>query len=109
MAIQPIDLQTLFAQMEKVGKTQAMQKDGVQIQQALQQEQSQMKALEHVRSVNEAQEIGEETGKIKDGRGGQQYQGQEGREDTEAEGEDKKNESGLLRDPSLGSNIDISG
>ena len=36
MAIQPIDLQTLFTQVDKVGKAQSAQREGLAVQQAIQ-------------------------------------------------------------------------
>jgi hypothetical protein len=110
MAIQPIDLQTLFTQVEKVGKSQAFQKEGLQIQEALQQVQSQKKAEEQVQSVNETQDSGDGAEKIKDGNSRQQAAGQDG---EESDGEEEKPEEtarqNLIRDPTLGRNIDISG
>jgi hypothetical protein len=112
MAIQPIDLQALFTQVDKVGKNQTVQREGQQIQAAIQQVQTQKKIEENVQSVNEAQEMGEEAEKIKDenGRGSHTNQGgakgkPEG--EDEASTEDKKTE--MIRDPALGRNIDISG
>jgi hypothetical protein len=108
MAIQPIDLQTLFTQVEKVGKTQVAQKEGLQIQEALQQVQNQKKAEEQVQSVNEAQDSGDGAEKIKDGNSRQQAAGQNGEETAEEE-EKREEEQNLIRDPTLGRNIDISG
>jgi hypothetical protein len=111
MAIQPIDLQALFTQVEKVGKLQANQREGLQIQQALQQAESQKKAEERIQSVNQAQDMGSEAEKIKDGgEQGQYYKPGEGRDESPEEEEDeKKDDPGLIRDPALGRNIDISG
>jgi len=110
MAIQPIDLQALFTQLDKVGKNQAVIRDGQQIQDSLQQLASQRKLEENVRSVSEAQNMGEEAGKIKDEGKGREHQGgtkerQGDREEVSAE-EEKRD---LIRDPALGRNIDISG
>jgi hypothetical protein len=113
MAIQPIDLQTLFSQMDKVGKNQASQREGLQIQQALQQVESQRKAEEQVQSVNEAQDMGEEAEKIKDNEGRRQSREEAGKEIPEKESpepeEDQQEDPGLIKDPSLGRNVDISG
>jgi hypothetical protein len=65
MAIQPIDLQTLFTQLEKVGKSQASQKEGLAAQQAIQQVEGQKKIEERIQSVNEAEDA-KEDGKIND-------------------------------------------
>lgn len=115
MAIQPIDLQTLFTQLEKVGKTQASQKEGLAAQQALQNVQMQRKTEEHIQSVNEAQDTGEGAEKVNDQRGRKNNaeEGQEENREAKDSG-DGENEAGeenfaVIRDPALGRNIDISG
>ena len=111
MAMQPIDLQTLFTQMDKVGKTQSLQREGLQIQASLQQVESQRKAEEHIREVNETQNMEEETEKVKNDNKRRQYTGQEGngRESREGDEEDPAGNPGSIQDYRLGRNIDISG
>ena len=112
MAIQPIDLQTLFTQMDKVAKTQAALREGQQASETLQQLQAQKKLEENVQSVNQAQNMGDEAGKIKDENkrgahpnqgGSKENQGSDDESNPEAEGRS------LIKDPALGRNIDISG
>ena len=112
MAIQPIDLQALFTQLDKVGKNQAVLREGQQIQDALQQVQIQRKLEENVQSVNQAQNLGEEAEKVKDENGRSPHSGRGGgkgqtREEEDADMEEEKPE--MIRDPALGRNIDISG
>ena len=111
MAIQPIDLQALFTQLDKVGKTQSVLREGQQIQEALHQVQTQRKLEENVQSVNEAQDMGEEAENINDenGHGSPANWGgaREKPEDTAMQTGD--NEPELIRDPALGRNLDISG
>ena len=110
--MQPIDLQTLFTQMDKVGKNQILQKEGLQLQAALQQVQSQKKAEEHVRAVNEAQNQGDGAQKVKDEEPKRQhkgsYHGTSNHEEPEAEYQAKA-KGVIIRDPALGRNIDLSG
>ena len=112
MAIHPIDLQALFTQLDKVAKNQAVMRDGAQIQESLQQIQNQKKLEENVRSVNEAQNMGEEAGKVKDDnrRGANENNGgpkeKKAKTEEEAEADERRD---LIRDPALGRNIDISG
>jgi len=109
MAIQPIDLQALFAQLGTVGKAQAAIKDGQQMQATLQQAQAQQKLEENVRSVNEAQEMGKDAGTIKDQKGsGARQDGNRGKQQKEEVPPEDEN-SGVIRNPALGRNIDISG
>ncbi len=111
MAIQPIDLQALFSQVDKVGKTQAELKEGVEIQQALQGVQSQRKLDERIRSVNEAQDSGDGAERIRDRQG--RRRGRRGAKDNDKsegkDGDDGAEGSEIVRDPALGHNIDLSG
>ncbi|MDR0689747.1 MAG: hypothetical protein LBG08_05735 [Spirochaetaceae bacterium] len=111
MAIQPIDLQTLFTQLDKVGKNQAAQKDGLHIQQALQGDQIQRKTDERIQSVNESQDTGEGAETIKDRNPRKNNdEEQQGREDQdEGSPEEPQKKPWIFRDPDLGKNIDISG
>jgi len=114
MAIQPIDLQALFAQQATVGRTQAAIKAGQELQQTLSNAQAQKKTEENTRSVNETQELGKEASTIKERTGAesgsQANQGKQG--DGTSLDEDALEEddsSKLFRNPALGRNIDISG
>ena len=115
MAIQPIDLQTLFTQMDKVGKTQTLQREGLAVQQMMHGMELQRKTEELIQSVNEAQDMGDGAQKIKDrGPRGQEDDGR--KKNKEQEGPDKDEEAvgtkgavdSVFRDPSLGRNVDIS-
>ena len=111
MAIQPIDLQAIFSQVDKVGKNQSFLREGLQAQEALQQQQSQRKLEENVQSVNQAQEMGQEAEKIKDdsGRGAHAKQGGAKEKDEEEDSAEEEKKPELIKDPALGRNIDISG
>ncbi|MDR3167387.1 MAG: hypothetical protein LBT93_05540 [Treponema sp.] len=111
MAIQPIDLQTLFTQLDKVGKNQVAQKEGLHIQQALQGDQIQRKTDERIQSVNESQDTGEGAETIKDRtprkNNDEEKQGREGQDESPPE--EPQQELRIFRDPDLGKNIDLSG
>ncbi|MDR2597181.1 MAG: hypothetical protein LBC76_07675 [Treponema sp.] len=107
MAITPIDLQTLFTQIDKVGKTQAAQKEGLALQQSMQAVQLQKKTNEHIQQINEAQNTGEGAEKINDHGGGSgQNQKKSGKKKEQEE--EEKDTASVLNDPSLGNKIDIS-
>ncbi|MDR1597200.1 MAG: hypothetical protein LBR99_05795 [Treponema sp.] len=115
MAIHPIDLQTLFTQVEKIGKEQANQKQGLPLQQAIQSAQIQRRTDERIRSVNESQDTGNGPERVKD-RSSRKYRedraGKELDEQDRPEAEQKSgglNEPSVIRDPALGKNIDLSG
>jgi hypothetical protein len=114
MAIQPIDLQALFSQLDKVGKIQASQKEGFQLQQAIQGAHIQQKTEERIQSVNESQDVSEGPENVKD------RSPRKGRDDTEwkdgygADGEtfddtDTGTDPSVIQDPALGKHIDLSG
>ena len=108
MAIAPIDLQTLFTQLDKVAKTQTSQREGQAMHQAIQGVQLQRKTEEQINQVNEAQNMGEGAEKIKDRpERGKNSQAGDNRNRNSRE-EDDKDPPSVLRDPYLGRNIDIS-
>lgn len=108
MAILPIDLQTLFSQLDKVGKTQSQQTEAVQAQQAILNAAGQKRSDARTRAVNETDAPSDGTDKISDkGRRDRRSQERGGRhEDGEAEAEPKEE---IVVDPNLGRNIDVSG
>ena len=111
MAIQPIDLQTIFSQLDKVGKTQADQKEGVAIQQSLQTLVDAQRLQERIQSVNETQDPDQGAEKVKD-RQGKKNTGQGASGKREESGEDETPQAAeieVVRDPNLGKNIDVSG
>jgi hypothetical protein len=111
MAIAPIDLQAIFSQVDKVGKTQAAQREGQMLHQAIQGVQLQHKMEEHIQQVNEAQNTGEGVEKVKDR---DSDHGQKQNNSGSRKNESKKDENveetqpSVLRDPYLGRKIDIS-
>ena len=110
MAIAPIDLQTLFTQVEKVGKAQAAQKEGQTIQQAIQGVAIQRKTDEQIQQVNETQDMGEGTEKVND-RSGKNKDNQKGSTANNGNDDNESNEEKqpvVFRDPRLGNKIDIS-
>jgi len=108
MAIAPIDLQTLFTQLDKVAKAQSAQRESQVIQQAMQGVQLQRKTEEHIEQVNEAQNMGEGVEKVNDKKNNEKDEGnKKNREQTEKEKKDEDAPS-VLRDLNLGKKIDIS-
>jgi ribosome assembly protein YihI (activator of Der GTPase) len=109
VAIQPIDLQTLFTQLDKVGKEQAAQKEGTAIQQALQGAQAQKKVEEQIQSVNEAQNMGEGAERVKDRNARKRQGGSSGKRGHAETPDEEEPGAEIIRDPSLGTHIDVSG
>jgi hypothetical protein len=111
MAIQPIDLQALFTQVDKVGKEQMNQKEGVHLQASLQGVQIQKKTEERAHSVTETQDTGDGIERTKERNAKRQGEQGSGREQHEKGGDETADgdSPSIIRDPALGKNIDISG
>ncbi|MCL2192758.1 MAG: hypothetical protein FWB78_05110 [Treponema sp.] len=110
MAIQPIDLQTLFSQLDKVARAQLAQREGLAIQQAVQGVQIQRKADEQAKTVHEVQNTGDDGAeKVNDkGRKGHNDgKGEKKNSQQEASNLQKQASSSVFRDPVLGKNVDI--
>ncbi|MDR1837142.1 MAG: hypothetical protein LBQ89_05735 [Treponema sp.] len=108
MAIAPIDLQTLFTQVDKVGKIQSSQREGQALQQAIQSIQIQKKTEEQILQVNEAQNMGEGAEKVNDQGQREQAKSKNKKKEGGQKDENKEGQPSVLRDLSLGRNIDIS-
>jgi len=109
MAIAPIDLQTIFTQVDKVGRSQAAQSEGQSLAKSIQGAEIQRRTEEMINQVNEAQNTGEGAEKINDHN---HRNNQGGRNDKRKQQEEEKSEEKIKlsvgRDPSLGNKIDIS-
>jgi hypothetical protein len=114
MPIRPIDLQTLLMQMAQVGRDQAVEKDGPALQSAIQGAATQKKEIESKESVRRAEESKEGAAPVKDRRGRSPKreagspEGSPGGEEGEA-GEEEKGREEVVRDPSLGNRVDLTG
>lgn len=108
MPIKPIDLQTLFLQMDRVAKQQSVEKEGAALQQALHGAAVQKKVDESARAVKPVadDQKGAEAVRDKDeGEGGAERR--EGKR-REAEDEDAPGAE-TVKDPALGGHVDITG
>jgi len=111
MPIRPIDLQTLLMQMSQVGRDQAVEKDGPILQSALQGAAMQKKEVEAKESVQRTEDAKEGADPIKDRRGRSKGRGGPGEEGSEEDGaaEGDAGTEEVVRDPSLGNRVDLSG
>lgn len=111
MPIRPIDLQTLLMQMAQVGRDQAIEKDAPALQSALQGAAAKAKDLEAKEGVKKAEDSKEGPMPVKDRRSrGHEArgEGEEGKGTEEADSEEKGRDE-VVRDPSLGNRVDLSG
>jgi hypothetical protein len=112
--IRPLDLQTLYMNLEKVGKEQAQSKEAVAQAQAAQVQRLQREHDQGQHAVGKVNaDVGpEEDNAVKvkaDGRGsGPQGRAKPKSEGGEEDSEDEKDET-TWKDPELGKHVDLSG
>lgn len=111
MGIQPIDLQTLFSQLDKAGKLQSGTKENIPAQQVIQVAQQIKKEEEQVRTVKETKnpETGAERIKDEAGKKEKNLPSRQRRSPDEKEEAPEQKEKEVVRDPELGTKIDLSG
>jgi hypothetical protein len=110
MPIRPIDLQTLLMQMSQVGRDQAVEKDGPALQSAIQGAAAQKKEIETKEAVRRPEEPKDGAAAIKERPGRSSAQGGKGGHGGEEGVEDEgKPQEEVVRDPSLGNRVDLSG
>jgi hypothetical protein len=111
MAIQPIDLQTLFTQIDKVGKEQSVHREGAQLQASLQAARVERQEVERDHSVNETQDTGQGGAERAGERQGRRQDGKKSSADDkpDAAAEEENEDPHIIRDPCLGKHIDVSG
>lgn len=116
MAIQPIDLQTLYTQLDKVSKTVAFEQQGVHLKNALNDADTEKRIFEKNKAVQQASMEDSETSRVKERKEGNQDNGTS-EEHHSKESNDKNNnevvetasKTNIINDPELGRYVDISG
>lgn len=108
MAIQPIDLQTLFVRLSTVGREQSALKQAVIQAQTVAGEEIAEKSQESGHHVRETDEVSEGPETVKDDESKQHPRDQRHREGESDESAATQEEE-VFRDPDLGRNIDLSG
>jgi hypothetical protein len=111
MPIKPIDLQTLFSQLEQVGRERAAGKDGnVGLLQQSMQGLAQLKKREEEAKAVRKPEASENGAPGVDDREGGGQEGRPGaRRDKDGDEAAEAPEPNVITDPDLGSRVDISG
>ncbi|MCM1321109.1 MAG: hypothetical protein NC041_05045 [Bacteroides sp.] len=112
MGIQPIDLQTLYTQLDKVSKDVAFQQQGVPLKNAIQQEKSAQMLQEQQKTVKQTTN-GDELLHVQD-RNGRKDDHSDLRKKKQRKAElppdsEQKNAPEVLKDPALGTRIDTWG
>ena len=108
MSVRPIDLQTLFAHLNQVGKDQAVVKSAAALQQSQQARHliQEMEQKDH--SINETNKTEEGMEKVGD-QEKQQPSPEEQKKQEEQKKEEQQRSRAFFQDPDLGHNIDLEG
>lgn len=112
MSIRPIDIQTMLAQLSQVGKDQAAEKEGVALQASIQNAaelKRREEAKEAIRRAEDKDLNATPVDERKQKRGGQAAEEGAEAEAGEKEKKEEAPESDVVRDPDLGSHIDLTG
>mgnify|MGYP003418980283 CR=1 FL=1 len=107
MAIAPIDLQTLYTQLDKIGKTQGSQAHNMQVQSVLQDAEKAKQQLEEHKKISSTTMPDE---KIKDRQHNQDDENKNSGHEKESQEENlEKKQKVPFQDPDLGQHIDVIG
>lgn len=113
MPVSPLDLQTLFTQMDKVGREQSLLKEGAAIQQSVQGAIAVKKGEEQARTVKSTETAEEDTREAKvdpELGGGGEHPGSQGKEGRPEDGDGGEGTGAeVIKDPGLGLRVDLSG
>ncbi len=109
MAIQPIDLQTMYSSLEKVSKLTASKQQEMQLQSSIQQEENAKKIQAKATTVEKPDMDDEGPTHIKDQNKGSDENTSHAEKEQQKEEEEIKEPMQVITDPSLGQHIDISG
>jgi len=108
MPLLPIDLQTMFAQMARVGAEQAVQRDVPPLHQAMQAAELVKKTEQQDKAVNQARQADEGPEKVKEEkpRGERRNPRARAPRTRRSPGGPRRN---VMEDPALGHHVDLSG
>ncbi len=109
MPILPIDLQTVFAQMNNVGKEQAAQKEISPQHQAMQASEMVKETDQQDRSVNQAHDVRDGLEKVREESEQQRRRREREEKEKKEKSDEQKRRRSCLLDPDLGRHIDIIG
>lgn len=112
MAIQPIDLQTLYTQLDKIGKSQVQQQAAAQAARETEMANNRKEAADRLSTVQGTETSEDKTGKVHERTEGEEREGEKGeRRDQSPSREDAEQlpPPEVIKDPALGTHVDISG
>ena len=109
MAIQPIDLQTLFVRLSQVGREQSALKQAIAQNQAVTGNEIAQQSRDAGNTVRQADEVSEGPETVDEEGNPTQQQASDQREDREETESVDAHDEDVFRDPDLGQNIDLTG
>lgn len=112
MAIQPIDLQTLYTQLDKIGKSQVQQQVASQVAREAEMANNRKEAADRLTTVQGTETSDDKTGKVHERTEGETRDGEKGdRRDQAPQRDDSEPAPApeVIKDPALGTHVDISG
>lgn len=109
MGLNPLDLQTMYSQIDNVAKQAAHLTQGLQLSQAMQQEESVRKNLEEASKVSRTKESAgaKGIGVDSDGKNGGDEHSSDGKKKPDNPYAEKADESARLKEDYLGRHIDV--
>jgi hypothetical protein len=108
MPLLPIDLQTMFSQMARVGTEQAAQRDVPPLDQAAQAAELVKRAEQDDKTVNQPRQAGEGPEKVKEEKPRGERQRPQGRA-VKSKGGSSAPRRDVVEDPALGHHVDLIG
>jgi hypothetical protein len=108
MALQPIDLQTLFVRLSTVGREQSAMKQAVAQNQLVAGEEIAQRSQDLRHTVRETDEVSEGPETVSDDQSGQKQNAGEKEKQAHHE-EEQAGDDEVFRDPDLGHFVDLSG
>jgi hypothetical protein len=110
MAIQPIDLQTIYTQLDKVSKSTVAQQQGAHLARAIEQDEQQKQEFRRSETVKELRADNEGIAAVDD-RGGNKQEQKRGKKQNERgdSQDEKKRGKFFFTESHLGQHIDVTG
>jgi len=110
VAIQPIDLQTLYTQLDKIGKSQVQQQQAAQAARDQDMAKNVQDAAERLRTVHGTEAGDESAGAVHErGSSGEEPAPNPDKKQKDSQNDEPAPDKEIIQDPALGKHIDISG
>lgn len=114
MSVNPLELQTLFSQINRVGKQQALTKENDVLKQEILNSDIHKQGIKDSEEIPETKNLDEEFSKIKDEENGKNQKKKKKRnagqlDNADEESQEENQSQNVITDPKIGRKIDILG